>query len=364
MSCFITGIGSFLPGPPITNDRIPEFMGDLDGESGVREKILRMNGIKSRHYALDTNQIATYDVYELAVCAAEKVIASGGNRIGYLSAGSTNAPLVGPGLSSLIHNRLAERGLIHNELEINSNSGICSSSSQALVNAVRAVNSGEHQRALCIGVEQPSDILKSSVIQPPNDRMLYPAKVAESKWFMSVFLRSMLSDGAGAFIVEDRPEPGRISYKVNWTYSRSFAHETPLCMKLESRSLLLSQNASILTRYLKPCIGKLVEAALSFHGEDLSSYRRVLPHLSSFFFKRYMLSVLNDFCPTGPVDYWTNLETAGNTGAASIYIMLDEFTQKQPPAHGEKIMLFIPESGQFNFVLISLTAFLEPMAAS
>ena len=50
MSCFITGIGSFLPGPPITNDRIPEFMGDLDGESGVREKILRMNGIKSRHY--------------------------------------------------------------------------------------------------------------------------------------------------------------------------------------------------------------------------------------------------------------------------------------------------------------------------
>lgn len=77
-----------------------------------------------------------------------------------------------------------------------------------------------------------------------------------------------------------------------------------------------------------------------------------------------MLSVLNDFCPTGPVDYWTNLETVGNTGAASIYIMLDEFTRKHPPAHGDKIMLFIPESGQFNFVLISLTAVQEPVAAA
>ena len=36
--------------------------------------------------------------------------------------------------------------------------------------------------------------------------------------------------------------------------------------------------------------------------------------------------------------------------------MLDDFTRTRPPADGDRILLFVPESGQFNFVLISLTA--------
>ena len=56
------------------------------------------------------------------------------------------------------------------------------------------------------------------------------------------------------------------------------------------------------------------------------------------------------------IDYWTNLETSGNTGAASIFIMLDEYTRTNRPEDGDRILLFIPESGQFNFVVISLTA--------
>ena len=356
MNCYITGNGSFLPGDPVDNASLPDFMGELDGEAEVRAKILRMNGIKSRHYALDRDQTATHDVYELAANAAESCLAGGSENITYLSAGSTNTPLVGPGLSSILHGRLAERGLITRDVEINSNSGICTSSAQALVNACRAVAAGDHQTALCIGVEQPSDILKSSVIEPPDDRALHPDTLTESKWFMSVFLRSMLSDGAGAVTIRDRPAADRISYRVNWTDSRSFAHETPLCMTLESRSLLLSQDVSILARHLKPCISQLMRGAMARHDDRLSSYRVVLPHLSSFYFKRHMLGVLNEFCEGGRIDHWTNLETAGNTGSASIFIMLDEYTRRHPPAHGEKVLLFIPESGQFNFVVVSLTA--------
>jgi 3-oxoacyl-[acyl-carrier-protein] synthase III len=364
MNCYITATGSFLPGDPIPNEAIPLFLGELDGEAQIRSKILRMNGIKSRHYALDENQNPTHDLYDLAVCAAETCLASHDGGIGYLSAGSTNAPLVGPGISSLIHHRLAGAGLIGDAVEINSNSGICTASSQALVNACRAVASGDHRSALCIGVEQPSAILKSSVIQPVDDRALYPDSITESKWFMSVFLRSMLSDGAGALLVQDRPLPGRVCYQINWTYSRSFAHETPLCMKLESRTLLLSQDVSILTKHMKPCISKLLNGALTKHGDDLSSYRVILPHLSSYFFKPYMMSVLKELCPERVVDHWTNLQSAGNTGAASIYIILDEYTRQQSPADGEKILLFIPESGQFNFVLVSLTVVNQPSIPS
>ena len=60
-----------------------------------------------------------------------------------------------------------------------------------------------------------------------------------------------------------------------------------------------------------------------------------------------------------PVPYWTNLATAGNTGAASIFVMLDQYLRDESVCDGDRIMLFIPESGQFNFVMVSLTAVVQ-----
>ena len=74
MNCYITGTGSFLPGEAVPNEAIPDFMGELDGEALVRRKILRMNGIKSRHYALDRAQNPTHDVYEMAALAAARCL--------------------------------------------------------------------------------------------------------------------------------------------------------------------------------------------------------------------------------------------------------------------------------------------------
>lgn len=357
MNCFLTRTGSYLPGNPIPNERIDSYLGTFAGEGETREKVLRMNGIRTRHYALDTEQNPTHDLYQLGVAAAVDCLGSRSPRfpVSYLSAGSTNTPLVGPGLSSILHSRLAEAGRLPRPVEINSNAGICTASAQALVNGIRAVSSGEHTTALCIGAEQPSDILKSTAMTPPDDRSDHK-DLRRSRWFMSIFLRSMLSDGAGAFLLEREAAESGLSFRVNWTYSRSFAHAHPLCMKLENRTLLLSQDVEILSKHLKPCTREVVRDALSTHDDDLATYRCVLPHLSSFFFKRYLLGVLREFCGGNPVDYWTNLETAGNTGAASIYLMLDEYVRSHPPEDSDKLILFVPESGQFNFSLISLTA--------
>ncbi|MEM1223490.1 MAG: 3-oxoacyl-[acyl-carrier-protein] synthase III C-terminal domain-containing protein [Verrucomicrobiota bacterium] len=355
MDCYITATGSCLPGSPILNEEISHYLGELDGEEAIRNKILRMNGIRSRYYALDTKQNPTHNLYELATLAAHDCLKENNQPITYLSAGTTNAPLTGPGLSSRIHDHMMQLGHLNHPVEINSNSGICTASAQALVNSIRAIRSGEHKAALAIGVEQPSEILKSSVINPPDDRADHE-DLKRSKWFMSVFLRTMLSDGAGAIQLSSAPNNRDISFKVNWTYSRSFAHETPLCMQLDGKTNLLSQDVDILSQHLKPCTHQTLEEGLSKYSDDLSSYRHVLPHISSFFFKRYLFSGLRAFANGAPISYWTNLKNHGNTGAASIYIMLDEFSKTQPIQDGDKILLFIPESGQFNFVLISLTA--------
>ena len=341
------------------NDDIHRYLGSLDSEAETRDKILSMNGIVRRHYAQDEQQQQTHDVYELGSIAGQSCLtdAVDANAVTYLAAGTTYAPLAAPGYTSILHHRLRECGKMNHPVEISSHSGICSSSANAMVAAIRAVNAGHHRTALCVGAEHPSEILKAGAIRPVDDRSQH-TNLRNSRWFMSVFLRHMLSDGSGALLLEDHPDPNRLSLRVNWTHSLSFAHEAPLCMKLEGRTALLSQDLSILSRHLFPLASKFLNNALESHRDTLDSHRMILPHLSSFFFRRKMEKVIsaNSRDSQHPVPYWTNLATVGNTGTASIYVMLDHYLRQDELGDGDRILLFIPESGQFNFVLVSLTA--------
>ncbi len=359
MDCYITQTGSYLPGPPVDNDHIEDHLGSLPGEEDVKRQVLTMNGILSRHYAQDINQSATENVYEMAAKAVERCLAHADARtpISYLAAGTTYAPYAGPGLASLIHPLVSHHARLCHPVEISSHAGICSSAAAGLVGAIRAIKTGEHRAALSIGSEHASDVLKSSHIHPIDDRR-DGIPLRETQWFMSVFLRFMLSDGAGAVLLQSAPNPMGLSLKVDWTHSLSMAHECPLCMKLDNENGLLSQDIRVLQRHLFPAAETFVRSALSCNCETLGSYRVVLPHLSSFFFRRKMERMLAQLADPGQpiVPYWTNLASAGNTGSASIYIMLNEFLRNHRLNAGDRMLLFIPESGQFNFVLISLTA--------
>lgn len=362
--CYVIGTGSLLPGAPVRSDDIQDFLGTLDGEQEVRERVLRVNGIRQRHYALDTSQKPTQSVVTMAARAVEACLGSTYEQRqdgvpSFLAAGTTYSPLSGPGLATLIHAELAKThaGYAIEPVEISSHAGICTSGAAAIVSAVRSIRSGEHQRAVAVGSEHASEVLKSTRIQPLDDRSDYPTDLRRSRWFMSVFLRFMLSDGAGAILMSEHPSPSRVSFKVNWTYSRSFAHDTQLCMKLENQTGLLSQDVSVLQRFLLPRTEQFLTAAFEDVGESIDAYDVVLPHLSSFFFRRRMEKIMRSLSSRArDLPYWTNLATAGNTGAASIFVMLDEYLRTQTIRNGQRVLLFIPESGQFNFVLISLTA--------
>lgn len=359
MPCYITKTGSFLPGQPVSNDSIEQHLGTLDGETEVKTQVLGMNGIVSRHYAQNCDQVATHTVYELGALAIRDCLREIGStdQIGMLAAGTTFAPMSGPGIGSLLHSHVQSMGLLQRPVEIASHSGICTSSAAAIVAGFRAIEMKIHDACICVGSEHASEILKSTAIQPIDDRT-HHNQLRNSQWFMSVFLRFMLSDGAGAMLLESSPRKGAVSWKIDWTHSMSFANESPLCMKLDNSNRLLSQDVSILSRFLFPMGRKFVDTALVRYQERLDSYKCVLPHLSSFFFRRKLERILSELSsdPERPVPYWTNLATAGNTGAASIYLMLDQFVKFQPCDNGDRVLLFIPESGQFNFVLISLTA--------
>ena len=138
--CYITSTGSYLPGKPVDNATINRYLGRVIGETRVQQRILTANGIQSRHYALDEKQNATHSIYELAAEAVRDCLPPDRDPpdIDYLSAGTTYAPILAPGLSSLLHDQLSKDKIVDHPLEINSNSGICSSGAQAIVNAARA----------------------------------------------------------------------------------------------------------------------------------------------------------------------------------------------------------------------------------
>jgi 3-oxoacyl-[acyl-carrier-protein] synthase-3 len=57
-----------------------------------------------------------------------------------------------------------------------------------------------------------------------------------------------------------------------------------------------------------------------------------------------------------PQDKWfTNLTSKGNTGSASIYIMLEELFNSGSLKPGEKLLCYIPESGRFSTAFMHLS---------
>ena len=353
MKCFINRTGSFLPGPVIDNDSISDYLGEIEGEDAVREKVLVLNGIEGRHYAQNQRQIPTCDVYGLATEAARNCIKAT-DPISLLACGTTYAPLAAPGVASLVHSRLQASGLLDHSLEISSHGGICTSSSAALIGAIRAVDGGSHQTALCIGAEHASEVLKSSKIKPIDDRSQHET-LRHSQWYMAIFLRFMLSDGAGAFLLQGQPNDSGHSLQVNWVHSKSYAHCAPLCMKLDNANALLTQDVNVLSKHLVQFAEMFLIDAMRSHDDDLDAYTMVLPHMSSFFFRRKMQRVMAAHSTREEVPFWSNLATAGNSGAASIYVMLDQYLRVETVSKGDRLLLFVPESGQFNFVMISLT---------
>jgi 3-oxoacyl-[acyl-carrier-protein] synthase-3 len=121
-------------------------------------------------------------------------------------------------------------------------------------------------------------------------------------------------------------------------------------------SMLLRQDVRLLSNMIK--LG--VDGALRLIEEgilDTSKIDHLLCHYSSHHFKGQIFDMLEMAGASVPETKWySNLYTRGNTGCASIYIMLDEFLEVTELKDGETVLLMIPESGRFNTAYIHLTA--------
>jgi 3-oxoacyl-[acyl-carrier-protein] synthase III len=221
---FITGLGKYLPGGPIPNDEMEEYLGKVNGKSSrLKDKILKSNGIKSRHYAIDKSQNTTISNAAMAAHAVRDAASHANvdlDEVDFLGASTCQGDLPLPGFASMVHGELripvCEIATLH---------GVCVSGMMALKSAYLQVKSGEKKLAAVCASEFPSRLFKSTRFEKQAI-----CREKEGLDFETEFLRWMLSDGAGAAILEPSPSSRGLSLKIDDIRIRSYAHLFSPCM--------------------------------------------------------------------------------------------------------------------------------------
>ncbi|WP_158292660.1 3-oxoacyl-[acyl-carrier-protein] synthase III C-terminal domain-containing protein [Serinibacter arcticus] len=364
-TAYLTGLGSYLPGEPVENDQVASRLGGVDRRTeAIRRRIQRANGIRLRHYAMDSDGRTTELNEELAVKALTAALADrgiGAEQLGMLACATTQGDLLVPGFASMVHGRLGG-----GPMQVLTATGVCASSIAALDAAVAKVRLGDHARAAVVGSELSSRWLHQRRFTGVADHL------------DAHFLRWMLSDGAGAAIVEMQPRPDRPSLRVDWVRQVSLAHEHDVCMRagLAGSELVAGQTwqdyddvataereGLLQIRQETSVLGALAEAGLRQFEDlvdlgliDLRRLDHVICHYSTNAFRDVVFDALRTRVPGLDEDRWfSNLETRGNTGAASIFVALEEAWRTGRLQPGQTVLLAVPESGRFSFGFAHLT---------
>ena len=370
-SAYITHIGKYLPGKAIANDEMETYLGQVHGKkSRVKSRILKSNGIQQRYYALDQQQRTTISNRAMAAAAVRDVLSQSGldpRAVDLLACGTTWPDQLVPGFASMVHGELPEMA----PLEATSHLGVCCAGVAALKYATSQVQLGQKRQAVAVASELASRLFKNTRFEAETG-----TQAGENLPFDTEFLRWMLSDGAGAVLVSDRPAPHELSLKVEWIESVSHANAHPVCMYagVENPETLnswmdypsqaeaaadgavnLRQNIRLLDKVVQLGVEgwlRLIEAGRVRPDE----VDWLLCHYSSHFFRSQIIELLEKAgCMISEEKWFTNLYTRGNTGCASIYLMLEELFHSGKLQPGQKIFCFVPESGRFTTAYIMLT---------
>ncbi|MFL9844669.1 beta-ketoacyl-ACP synthase III [Flavobacterium rhizosphaerae] len=371
---YITKAGKFLPNEAVSNDEMESILGLVDGKaSKARRIVLRNNGITSRYYAIDKKGNITHNNAELTHLAIEQLYDGSftKNNVEVLSCGTSSADNILPSHASMVH------GLMKNQsIELNSSSGVCCAGMNALKFGYLSVKSGNSANAVCTGSERPSAWMQANKFQ---NEVVNLKKLEEQPIlaFKKDFLRWMLSDGAGALLLENKPR-GEMSLKIEWMEAYSFAHELEACMyaggdKMEDGSIkpwldytpeewleqsvfAIKQDVKLLDKYIMEKGSDAMKDALDKHNVNPADIDYMLPHVSSHFFATKLYNALLTRGIDIPEEKWfMNLSRVGNVGAASIYLMVEELLYSGKLKKGEKLLLVVPESGRFSYAFAYLT---------
>jgi 3-oxoacyl-[acyl-carrier-protein] synthase-3 len=376
MNVYITKAAKFFPNEPVENDDMESYLGMIDGKpSKARRIVLRRNGIKQRYYAFDKKGNVTHTNVQMAANAIRGLFDEhfSIDDVDLLSCGTASPEQLVPSHGSMVHGELGGR----NNIEVVSFSGSCCTGVDALKYACMAVELGSAKNAVVSASERASACMHASYFQKESEQ-LEQLESQPMLAFQKEFLRWMLSDGALALHLENKPRESEPSLKVEWIEKTSYANKMETCMyagaeknqdgslkgwamfpeqEWLSQSLFaVKQDTRLLSDYIVPLgIDFLLQLSEKHHFSP-SDVDWFLPHLSSMMFKDVILRESKERGFFIPEEKWfVNLPYIGNIASASAFAMIEELMYSGKLKKGEKILIMIPESARFSYCYCMLT---------
>ena len=374
---YINKTSAYFPNEPVSNEDMELYLGYInDTPSKSKPIVLRNNGIKNRYYALTKGGKSTHTNAQMTALAVKALFEDEPAKIkniDLLSCGTSSPDQSMPSHGVMTHGWLPESGSI----EVVSPSGVCCAGMHAIKYAYLAIRIGDVKLAVATGSERFSGLLVADVFEEEAHKL---QELNENPLiaFQKDFLRWMLSDGASAFLMSDKPNETGLSLRLDWIEGVSYANEMETCMymgaeklpdgtlkgfmdftpeEIMNRSVFsIKQDITLLSNNIVPLGGRKVKEIFDRKGLDVTDIDYFLPHISSEYFKPKIYEMIEEYGGGIPYEKWfINLYTVGNVGAASVFLMVDELLHSGRLKKGEKLLLLVPESARFSYMFAMLT---------
>jgi 3-oxoacyl-[acyl-carrier-protein] synthase-3 len=374
---YINSTSAFFPNDPVSNEDMELYLGFINGTpSKSKPIVLRNNGIINRYYALAKGGKATHTNAQMTALAVKALFEDDPSKIKdikLLSCGTSSPDQVMPSHGVMTHGWLPESEAI----EVVSPAGVCCAGMHAIKYTYLAIRSGEVKLAVATGSERFSGLLVSDVFEEEAKKL---KDLSDNPYiaFQKDFLRWMLSDGASAFLMSDKPNENGLSLRLDWIEGVSYANEMETCMymggekmsdgtlkgfmdftpeEIMNKSIFsIKQDITLLSNNIVTLGGKKIKEIFERRGLTVADIDHFLPHISSEFFKPKIYDLIEIYGGGIPYEKWfINLYTVGNVGAASVFLMVNELFHSGRLKKGEKLLLLVPESARFSYMYALLT---------
>jgi len=364
---YITRFSTFLPNEPVENDDMEQYIGFVNNKSAIAKRlVLNKNGIKRRYYALNQSGQVTHTNIEMAANAVKGLLDErfGSDRIDLLACGTASPEQVMPSHGVMVHGLLKDT----RPIEVVSFAGSCCTGIHALNYCYLSLLAGNARNAISVASERLTAWMTSNYFEKESE-LLNQLSDRPILAFEKEFLRWMLSDGAAALLIQDKPAETGFSFRIDWIELASYANEIETCMYsgsekdaegnlvgwalfpemewLQKSLFSLKQDTRLLDKNIVPLGIRLMHEIIRKRNFDTGVVDWFLPHLSSMYFEDKIKAAIREAEFKITDEKWfVNLPTVGNVASASPFLALDELARSGKIKRGDKILMMIGTVGK------------------
>jgi len=299
----IAGVGSYLPGQPVSNNDLVKRGIDTDDEW-----IVTRTGIKSRHLA-EPNCTSS----DLALEASRRALSAAGieaSELDMIIVATSTPDFIFPSTACLLQEKLGNIGAMAFDVQ-----AVCAGFVYALSIAEKFIRSGSHKKVLVVGAETFSRILDW------NDRATCV----------------LFGDGSGAVVLEASEKPGILATAAHADGSFNGILSVPGSIRNGNVTgdPFLRMDGQAVFKFAVRVLSEVAKESCALAGVSPAEIDWLVPHQANI---RIIESTAKKLGLTMDKVIVT-VDRHGNTSAASIPLALDTAIRDGRIQRGQKIML-------------------------